>query len=324
MYEQLVKLIKKDRFIAAEKYLRQELEKSPSDVYLLTQMANTLWNMGKHTKALDYALKGEELDAADGLLAFTAGRILWSLNRCEESITRWDKLLQADIDMIAKKGFGKTWAKTLVNDARYYKADCLYCLNRNQEARLSLEQHINNRRRGLGSEFTIQEARYFLRILQWACDNPSVPGMEQDAGWCAPDQGDRIERRIKKLDEQKQWPELISYLKRKCREFPMEYWLKTRLSEYLYIQGNNACLRYAEEAYAIAPDDMLVVYNYACALYLNGQYWKATDALHIIQDKGLDYIAYSEHGEGMRWAKRLMKDTEDLLKEIQLHCKPIQ
>ena len=134
-------------------------------------------------------------------------------------------------------------------------------------------------------------------------------------------QGKRAEAHLHKLQIQKKWNTIVAYLKRKCREFPNEYWLKTKLAEYLYLQDDKSCLRYAEAAYQMASEDMLVVYNYACALYLNGRYADAFQKLQIIKDRGLDYIAYSEHGEGLRWAKKLLTDTETLSSSLLVRIK---
>jgi len=35
---------------------------------------------------------------------------------------------------------------------------------------------------------------------------------------------------------------------------------------------------------------------------------------------GLDYIAYSEHGEGMRWAKKIMRHTLRYIDDIKRSC----
>ena len=32
---------------------------------------------------------------------------------------------------------------------------------------------------------------------------------------------------------------------------------------------------------------------------------------------GLDYIAFSEHGEGVRWAKKLLRNTQKQIDQIQ-------
>jgi len=315
---ELVIMLKAHEFSKAKRLLQKRLEEQSDDVYLLTQMANVLWNLGKDEEALLFADKALKVNSVYPLLIYTRGQILWSLERFEESIEMWNILLHMDFLDVSGNEFGNKWAKSVVNDALFYKADCLYCLYRKTEAKECLLEHMAHRRKGQESDFTIKECRDFLRILEFSSDNPDTNSMDVSTGYASSIQSHRIEKHIKELASKKDWTQLIRYLKRKCEEFPKEYWFKTELAEYLYLEGNKACLRYAKEAFDIAPDDMLVVYNYAYSLYINERYEEAENALMIIREKGLDYIAYSEHGEGMRWAKKLMQDTEKLLEKIKM------
>ena len=47
--------MKSSSFSTAEKLLRKELYVSPNNCYLLTQLANVLWNRCKDKEALAYA-----------------------------------------------------------------------------------------------------------------------------------------------------------------------------------------------------------------------------------------------------------------------------
>ena len=62
--------------------------------------------------------------------------------------------------------------------------------------------------------------------------------------------------------------------------------------------------------------DPLVKYVYAVALKLNGLNDEAARQFRDIEDWGIDYIAYSEHGEGLRWAKKIMRETQKYLAEL--------
>ena len=58
---------------------------------------------------------------------------------------------------------------------------------------------------------------------------------------------------------------------------------------------------------------MLVVYDYGRALYLNGRYDEAMREFEYLLSKSMDYIAYNIHGEGMRYAKRLVHETNEMV-----------
>lgn len=104
--DKLIELIKSKSFSAAEKLLRKELALSPNNCYLLTQLANALWNRCKDKEALSYADKAKEVCPVMPLLNYTRGRILWSLEKYEQSIEEWDVILNMTIEEVAENGYG--------------------------------------------------------------------------------------------------------------------------------------------------------------------------------------------------------------------------
>ena len=104
--DRLIELIKSNSFSAAEKLLRKELALSPNNCYLLTQLANVLWNRSKDKEALSYADKAKEVCPVMPLLNYTRGRILWSLEK--------------GLDYIAfsEHGEGVRWAKKLLRNTQ--------------------------------------------------------------------------------------------------------------------------------------------------------------------------------------------------------------
>ena len=316
MYEKIVDQIKARHFNKALNLISAELQMHPEDVYLLTQQANVLWNLGRAEEALQIAERASEMNTCYPLLIYTKGRILSSLERYDAAAKEWECLITGDVDEMAEMGFGKRWALSVKNDARFYKAECLYHLYCDKEALSLMEQHVANRRKGLESDFTMREAREFLRMLRYSKRGKTLPDDDDTYGYLKASQAKRIVKKMETLENERLMKRLIGYLKRKCREFPKEYWLKTCLSEYLFSLEDKSCLLYAKDAYEMAPDDMLVVYNYASALFLNGKYQEAEKALDVILQEEINFIAYGEHGEGLRWAKQLIKDSRKLQSKI--------
>ena len=64
------------------------------------------------------------------------------------------------------------------------------------------------------------------------------------------------------------------------------------------------------------PVTPLVKYDYAVALMFNGLSEDALLQFEELVALGLDYIAFSEHGEGVRWAKKLLRNTQKQIKII--------
>lgn len=313
---ELTQLIKQNRFKAAENLLRKKLEQEPENVYFLAQLANALWNLNKDEEALTYADKAKSISPTYPLTLFTRARVLGSLHKFEACAAEWEELISMGEAEVAEKGFGKGWAKSVINDARYYKALSLGELSRDKEALTLMEEHLKHRGKGVQSDFTKKEATLFYKELKYSYLNSGVD--YSDEGYATRPQAHRIGRRMDALEDAKQWDKLVRYLKGVCKRYPKEYYFHVRLSEYSKKVGNKAdCLKYATNAFAQEPNDPLVKYNYAVALMYCGRNEDALAQFEGLVALGLDYIAYSEHGEGMRWAKKILRHTQRYIDDIK-------
>ena len=313
---ELTQLIKQNRFKAAENLLRKKLEQEPENVYFLAQLANALWNLNKDEEALSYADKAKSISPTNPLTLFTRARVLGSLHKFEEAAAEWEELISMGEAEVAEKGFGMGWAKSVINDARYCKAAALQALFRDKEALALMEEHLKHRGKGVQSDFTKKEATLFYKELKYSYLNSGVD--YSDEGYATRAQAHRIEGRMETLEEARQWDKLVRYLKGVCKRYPKEYYFHVRLSEYSRKLGNKGdCLKYAEEAFAQETNDPLVKYTYAVALKYCGRNEDALAQFEGLVALGLDYIAYSEHGEGMRWAKKIMRHTQRHIEEIK-------
>ena len=313
---ELTQLIKQNRFKAVENLMRKKLEQEPENVYFLTQLANALWNLNKSEEALNYADKAKSISPTNPLTLFTRARVLGSLHKFEEAAAEWEELISMGEAEVAEKGFGKGWAKSVINDARYYRALSLGELNRDKEALALMEEHLKHRGKGVESDFTKKEATLFYKELKYSYLNSEVD--YSDEGYATRPQAHRIGRRMEALEDAKQWDKLVRYLKGVCKRYHREYYYKTLVSEYCIKAKNKAdCLKYAEEAFAQETNDPLVKYTYAVALKYCGRNEDALAQFEGLVALGLDYIAYSEHGEGMRWAKKIMRHSQRYIEEIK-------
>ena len=317
--DKLYQLIEQKRFKAVENLMRKKLEQEPENVYFLAQLANALWNLNKDEEALSYADKAKSISPTNPLTLFTRARVLGSLHKFEEAAAEWEELISMGEAEVAEKGFGMGWAKSVINDARYYRALSLGELNRDKEALALMEEHLKHRGKGVESDFTKKEATLFYKELKYSYINSDVD--YSDEGYATRPQAHRIEGRMETLEEARQWDKLVCYLKGVCKRYPKEYYFHVRLSEYSKKVGNKAdCLKYATNAFAQEPNDPLVKYNYAVALMYCGRNEDALAQFEGLVALGLDYIAYSEHGEGMRWAKKIMRHTLRYIDDIKRSC----
>lgn len=314
--DELEKLYRQNKLKAAERLLQKKLTECPDDSYTLTQLATVMWNRGDNTEALRYADRAKAINPTDPFLIFMRGRILWSLQDYKSSIIEWDKMISMSETAAVDDGYGRRWTKAVVNDARFYKADCLYHLYRDKEALPIMTEHLRHRAKGIESDFSKKEAIQLYKVLKYS-RRENANGIS-DIGYATEAQKTRIGRRIDSMEKNGDWYKMVKYLKVVSKHYPREYYLKTVLSEYCKIIGDkSSCMAYAEEAFEQEPHDPLVKYNYAVALWLSDM---LADSLHQFEEivaLGIDYIAFSEHGEGTVWAKRIMRDTENNIAKIR-------
>ena len=92
--------------------------------------------------------------------------------------------------------------------------------------------------------------------------------------------------------------------------YPKDSWLLDRLSLCYYQEDDyNSALVYAEQALLIDPDDPLILWDHGAALEMLARYDEAIISYERILDMDIEYIAYGDYGEGLRWAKSLYNDT---------------
>lgn len=114
------------------------------------------------------------------------------------------------------------------------------------------------------------------------------------------------------------WAEAKSLLEKEMIRYPTEYWLHSTLSEVHSELGDyEKAFFYARKSYEFAPNDFLVISNYAYALsHVDGKQGDAVKLYKKIIKTDLNIIAYNEHNEGMKWAKSLVNDSRVRLAEI--------
>jgi len=130
--------------------------------------------------------------------------------------------------------------------------------------------------------------------------------------------------KLNRLFREKKWKEAKKLLKIRHAKFPDKYYLITELSQIYYcLEEFEKSLIYAEQAMQIESDDVLVIYNYGCALSGVYQENKAIEQWNKILEKDIKEIAYGNYGEGLKWAKSIVNDSlyRKALSLIELGCK---
>ena len=321
----------------AEKSLRKLLQGNSSDVGSLVLMTRSLLCQSKYAKALDFIKRAEVEIPCHPLVLYYKGRCLLYIDRFKESLQCWDMLLGKDVHDAAcgECPVSESKMRSLQNDALLYKSFCyrsLYCM---EESEMFARQHLAGRRKGLCSDFTKAYVMKYMRELRYTSRNPADRYKDFTDGVLTDVQGNRLLDFLNKIEKEGDTERVLRYYRRKTREYPNDYYLWTLFSEYCYDHRlKEECLASAARAYALVDnrDDMQVLYDYASALYLNCRWSDAVAVLDDLLSRDINFIAYGEHGEGMTWAKALvrhaakiredctrrMSDPEEALKTIKL------
>jgi len=116
---------------------------------------------------------------------------------------------------------------------------------------------------------------------------------------------------IDKFIRQGEWQKARSLILQQLEENPDDHWLLTRLSTTYYEEHHyDEALRISEKALKISPKCPLVLWDYAGALDMLGKHEDAIKIWRKLIKKGVNKIAYSECGEGIRWARSLINDSK--------------
>ena len=122
------------------------------------------------------------------------------------------------------------------------------------------------------------------------------------------------------LKSNSKWQVLKTYLIEMKIKYPSEYFICTELSNAYHMLGMYKESEQASlEAMQLEPNDVLVIYNYAVALYSNEKFSEAIVQLNRILKRKINAIAYGVHGEGMKWAMSIKNDSLYLKAICQLN-----
>lgn len=321
----IIKKYREQDFNFLHRSLSSELKKRPINSQYLILIAAILERLNKNEKALEYLSRYDELGGRQEsqqvdtfLTLFFRARIMQNAGKETDSIPLWRKILATDENVIdaSLENLVILSAKTIRNDTRIYLAHCLFAEYQDEEALQLTNEHITNRQRGVFSHFTLKDVKEFKRMLEWELTKPQKEATNIGNSY-TDKQKNRIWKHYEML-ELKDSRKAAEYLEKKGRKMSDEYYMLTVASQFYFDKKEPlACLRCAEEAYRrIGNDDILVVFDYASALTINGRHAEAMELLNYIMCQDIRYIAYSRHGEGMREAKRIKRQSKEMIESI--------
>jgi len=116
--------------------------------------------------------------------------------------------------------------------------------------------------------------------------------------------------KLNALFDDNKWQEAKSLLEKEVKKYPEEYFLITSLAKVCYnLKLYKESLKHSVKAMELEPNDVLVIYDYGCALASLDKNSEAIEQWERIIKKDIDEIAYGDFGEGLRWAKSIVNDS---------------
>ncbi len=156
-----------EKWDEAEKILKDELEKTPEDHWLITQLSEIYYEKKDYETALKLSSKAIKLAPNCPLAINDYALHLYMHEKDDLAIENWNKLLQKGVKKIAygECGEGIQQAKSMLNDVRMRMALSYSETGQKDKASFYYNEHLNNRQRGLFSNFKKKEVEKELLNL---------------------------------------------------------------------------------------------------------------------------------------------------------------
>ena len=166
--EKIESLIAADDWTEARKIITNALSESPEDHWLLSRLALTFYEQFDYEKALEYDAKALSYAPHCPLALWGYAGSLEMLDRQNEAIKIYRRLIRRGAKAIAygECGEGLARARGLVADSLYRVASCYESLGRRRQAAKFYEQHLAERGAGCHSIYSLREVRQEFKDLR--------------------------------------------------------------------------------------------------------------------------------------------------------------
>ncbi len=148
-----------DDWLTASDILQNAIDKHPDDHWILTRLSSVYYEMRKYDKSLQLSKRAIKIAPACPLVLSNHASVLDMLKREKEATNIWNTLIKKGIDEVAygECGEGRTWAKSLINDAVYRIGLSYLDIGEKKSALKYFRRHLKNRKRGVFSNFSKRE-----------------------------------------------------------------------------------------------------------------------------------------------------------------------
>lgn len=157
----IAELVRKELWADARRLLRLELKESPESHWLLTRLGATCYEQHRYKTALRIERKALRLSPQCPLVLWDIAGSLDALGNRRASVRIWRRLMARGVQELAhgECGEGVRWARSLINDCRYRIGCADKEAGNNRSAAKYLRAYLAHRRRGVGSIYSLRDAR---------------------------------------------------------------------------------------------------------------------------------------------------------------------
>lgn len=159
MQNKIEKLIDQEDWSAARKEINAELKQCPDDHWLLTRLGLTYYEQRNYKKALEIEEQAIKLAPNCPLVLWDFAGALQALERHEEAINIYRRLISKGVDEVAygECGEGKARARGLITDCHYRLSLSYQALGKENLSLKSFETHLNLRGPGCHSIYPLKD-----------------------------------------------------------------------------------------------------------------------------------------------------------------------
>ena len=167
MTKAIEKAIRADNWPRARALIRSALKYEPNSHWLVTRLGLTYYEQRQYKRALRFSEKALALAPQCPLVLWDYAGCLDMLDRLEEAIAIYRRLVRRGVGRLAcgDCGEGKAWAKGLIADCHYRLAHCYRDVGNMTKAVASYRCYLALRSSGYRSIYSVVKVRKELTSL---------------------------------------------------------------------------------------------------------------------------------------------------------------
>ncbi len=183
MSKEIEEAIELENWEKARALIKSQLKQFPNDHWLLTRLGLTYYEQRQYKRSLHYSEKALSISPHCPLVLWDYAGSLDMLQRTEEAIAIYKRIIRRGIDQIAygECGEGKARARGLIVDCHYRLAHCYQDLGHWKESLREYKRHLSLRGPGCHSIYDIKQIRQEALHLERRADQQRHPHGWADA-----------------------------------------------------------------------------------------------------------------------------------------------